>query len=55
MIIQISSSLFPLHDPNPQTFVNIPNATIDDYKIATHCIYFNKQYPSHIQLPIVVA
>ena len=39
-MVQVQSSLFPLHDRNPQNFVpNIFNARPDDYRKATQSIY----------------
>ncbi|MEM6414703.1 MAG: CocE/NonD family hydrolase [Pseudomonadota bacterium] len=53
IMIQVQSSWFPLIDLNPQTFVNIPDATEADFKKAENRIYFDKTRPSHIVLPVV--
>ncbi len=54
LMIQIQSSWFPLIDRNPQKYVpNIFAAKETDFIKATHTIYFTKQYPTHIELPVV--
>jgi len=53
IMIQISSSSFPLLASNPQTFVNIPKAKIEDYQIAKNCILHSPQYPSSLSLSVV--
>lgn len=53
IMVQIQSSWFPLIDRNPQTFVDIPNATAADYKKATHRIYCTPDLPSHIEMSVV--
>ena len=53
IMVQIQSSWFPLIDRNPQTFVDIPNATSADYKKATHRIYCTPDLPSHIEMSVV--
>jgi uncharacterized protein len=39
IMVQVQSSWFPLVDRNPQTFVNIPTAKLEDFKKATHRVY----------------
>ncbi len=39
VMIQVQSTWFPLVDRNPQTFVNIPMATAQDFRKATHRLY----------------
>jgi hypothetical protein len=39
IMVQVQSSWFPLVDLNPQTFVDIPNATAEDFKKATERVY----------------
>ena len=39
VMVQVQSSWFPLVDRNPQTFVNIPTATPEDFRKATHRVY----------------
>lgn len=54
IMVQIQSSLFPLYDRNPQTFVpNIFEAKPQDYRAATQTIRFGPSAPSAIWLPIV--
>ncbi len=48
LMVQIQSSWFPLVDRNPQTFINIPDASENDYKKATISIEHNRRYPSKI-------
>ena len=53
-MVQVQSSLFPLHDRNPQNFVpNIFNARPDDYRKATQSIYRGGATASTELLPIV--
>jgi putative CocE/NonD family hydrolase len=54
IMVQIQSSLFPLYDRNPQTFVpNIFNAKAGDYKPATQSVYHGGPSASAVLLPIV--
>jgi putative CocE/NonD family hydrolase len=54
IMVQVQSSLFPLYDRNPQTFVpNIFNAKHGDYRSATQRIYHGGAHASAIELPIV--
>ena len=54
IMVQIQSSLFPLYDRNPQTFVdNIFNAKPQDYRASTQSIYYGGAHASAILLPIV--
>jgi len=54
IMVQIQSSLFPLYDRNPQTFVpNIFNAKAGDYKSATQSVYHGGPSASAVLLPIV--
>ena len=54
IMVQIQSSLFPLYDRNPQTFVpNIFNAKPGDYRKATQSVYRGGASASAILLPIV--
>lgn len=53
LMVQIQSSLFPLYDRNPQTFVdNIFFAQPSDYRKATQRIWATPQQASFIELPI---
>jgi uncharacterized protein len=54
IMIQVQSSLFPLYDRNPQTYVeNIFFAKPSDYKAATESIYHGGATSSSVRLPIV--
>lgn len=54
IMVQVQSSLFPLYDRNPQTFVeNIFDAKPSDYKIATETVYHGAKTASNVKLPIV--
>jgi putative CocE/NonD family hydrolase len=52
--VQVQSSLFPLYDRNPQTFVpNIFYAKAGDYRKATQSVFHGGSTPSAMYLPIV--
>jgi putative CocE/NonD family hydrolase len=54
IMVQVQSSLFPLYDRNPQTFVpNIFYAKHGDYRKATQSIHYGGATASAILLPIV--
>ena len=54
IMVQVQSSLFPLYDRNPQTFVdNIFNARSGDYRAATQSIYRGGANASSVLLPLV--
>jgi uncharacterized protein len=53
IMVQVQSSWFPLVDRNPQKFVNIYEATANDFQKADIKIYHNSQYPSSIILPVM--
>jgi uncharacterized protein len=54
IMVQIQSTLFPLYDRNPQTFVpNIFNAKPADYQKASITILRSKKEASAVWLPIV--
>lgn len=50
IMVQVQSSWFPLVDRNPQTFVNIYQATEADFQKATHRVFFSPQQPSNIMV-----
>ena len=53
-MIQVQSTLFPLYDRNPQTFVpNIFWAKPGDYRKAVQRIYHTTGQASFIELPVV--
>ena len=54
IMVQIQSSLFPIYDRNPQTFVpNIFYAKAGDYRKATQSVYRGGATASAVLLPIV--
>jgi len=56
IMVQVQSSLFPLYDRNPQTFVpNIFDAKSSDYVKATQRVWHTPEYASSISLPVVSA
>jgi putative CocE/NonD family hydrolase len=56
LMMQVQSSWFPVIDRNPQKFVpNIYKANNSDFIKATQTIYFSKQYPTHIDIPVMVS
>ncbi len=53
-MVQIQSTLFPLYDRNPQTFVpNIFDAKPADYQKATQRIWHMPGEASYVTLPVV--
>jgi putative CocE/NonD family hydrolase len=56
IMVQVQSSLFPLYDRNPQTYVdNIFNAPRDSYKAATQSVYYGGNTASAVYLPVADA
>lgn len=53
IMVQIQSSWFPLVDRNPQKFVNIYQATANDFQKADIKIYHSDKNPSSILLPVI--
>ena len=54
VMVQVQSTLFPLYDRNPQTYVtNIFFAKPGDYKKATQSIHRSAAAPSAVILPVV--
>ncbi|MGH8193569.1 MAG: CocE/NonD family hydrolase [Woeseiaceae bacterium] len=53
IMVQIHSSWFPAYDRNPQQFMNIYRAEEGDYIPADHSIYRSRNFPSHLELPVV--
>lgn len=54
LMIQVQSTWFPVIDRNPQKYVpNIFEAGDSDFIKATHTIYFNTEYPTYIELPVL--
>ena len=56
IMVQVQSTLFPLYDRNPQTFVpNIFDAKPADYQKATQQVWHAPGKASFIELPVVAA
>ena len=53
VMVQIQSSWFPLVDRNPQKFVNIYQASNNDFQKATINIFHDETHPSNILLPVL--
>jgi putative CocE/NonD family hydrolase len=53
LMVQIQASWFPLIDRNPQSFVDIANASESDFQRATHTVHRSQALPSSITLPVV--
>jgi putative CocE/NonD family hydrolase len=54
IMVQVQSTLFPLYDRNPQTFVpNIFDAKAGDYQKATQRIWHKPGRASYVSLPVV--
>jgi hypothetical protein len=54
VMVQVQSTLFPLYDRNPQTFVpNIFDAKPGDYQKATQRVWRALSTASFISLPVV--
>ena len=52
IMVQIQSSWFPLMDRNPQKFVNIYQATEDDFQTATERVYHSARFPSRLTIAV---
>ncbi len=52
IMVQIQSSWFPLYDRNPQQFMNIYEASEDDFRKAEIRIYRSKEYPSYLRFTL---
>ena len=50
LMVQVSSSLFPLLDRNPQVFTDIYRAQESQYRQATQTIFRSADAPSHLVL-----
>lgn len=54
LMVQVQSTLFPLYDRNPQSYVdNIFFAKPGDYRKATQRIWATPEHPSLVRLPVV--
>jgi hypothetical protein len=53
IMVQVQSTLFPLYDRNPQTYVdNVFNAPPGSYKAATQSVYYGGNTASAVYLPV---
>ncbi len=55
VMVQVQGSWFPLVDRNPQTFVNIPTARPEDFKVATQCVVRSQAQPSGVEVYVLPA
>ena len=53
LMVQISSTWFPLVDRNPQTFCDIYSASEKDFKKQTHRVYRDSEHPSKITVGVL--
>ena len=53
IMVQVQSSWFPLVNLNPQTFVDINEATEADFKKATQRVWRTKDRPSLVRLNVI--
>lgn len=53
LMVQVQSTWFPLIDRNPQTFVDIPRAKPEDFKVATQLVLRSKAAPSGIEIGVL--
>ena len=54
IMVQVSSTWFPLIDRNPQKFVpNIFDATDDDFQLAEQRVYRSAMHPSHLSVAVM--
>jgi predicted acyl esterase len=51
-MVQVQSSWFPLVDRNPQIFMEIPTATLADFRVATQRVYRSGERASSITLMV---
>jgi predicted acyl esterase len=53
IMVQVQSSWFPLVDRNPQKFVDIYNASEEDFQIATQTVHRSEENSSFIEVLIL--
>jgi hypothetical protein len=53
IMVQVQSSMFPLADLNPQTFVQIPEARPEDFRRATQRVYRGKAADSGVVIQVL--
>jgi len=55
VMVQVQSSWFPLVDRNPQTFVDISTAKLEDFRKATHRVYHSSIAASSLTVQVLPA
>ena len=55
VMVHLQSTWFPVMDRNPQTFVNIPTATPEDYRPATQRVVRSRTQPSGVEVHVLRA
>ena len=50
IMVHVQSAWFPISDMNPQTFIDIYQASEEDFQKATHHIYRSVDYPSNLTI-----
>jgi putative CocE/NonD family hydrolase len=53
VMVQVQSTWFPVMDRNPQTFVNIPTATPEDFKPATQRVVRSQTQASGVEVHVL--
>jgi putative CocE/NonD family hydrolase len=53
IMVQVQSSWFPLVDRNPQTFVEIPNAKLEDFQKATEQVFHRQDGASRVEVMVL--
>jgi putative CocE/NonD family hydrolase len=53
IMVQVQSTWFPLVDRNPQTYVTIPTAKPEDFKVATQSLWRGPSHPSGINVRVL--
>jgi putative CocE/NonD family hydrolase len=53
LMVQIHSSWFPLFDRNPQKFVDIYSAGLEDFQTARQRVYLTADRPTRLKLPVL--
>ncbi len=53
LMVQVQSSWVPMFDRNPQQFLSIPDAVDDDFRSATHRLFFGGDLPSKITVQVL--
>jgi uncharacterized protein len=53
IMVQVQSSWFPLVDRNPQTFVDIPHARLEDFRKATERVFHSGEAASGVEVMVL--